>query len=432
MDVTLKHIVASAGLMAVLALLILGVACGSEPAEPTAAPAPSDTAVPQPTAQQAPTTAPSTPVPPTETPAPQAGESTPEVGNAVGNLAPDFTLRLLDGSELTSAQLREEGRPRIPLLPHRLVTDLPRRVTAPEQHLPRVCRQGRVLRDRHRPVGDSRRAGGPEGTRGVRLRHRLPGGQGHRRPTYPQAVEQDSHSRRRRHRVPRRIRRWGHGRVGTDPERPGRHQDGASVRPSGRTHAGRGRCAHGHGHRSSPADAYARPAADRHTCAHLHGNAYSNSGCIRYQVRSRWPRPQLLGFRHVVGSAGLLQGRWRARDGSARVGQRSRWNCLRDFAGCTCAGSDGNAGACSDRHARARSDCYAGACSDRHADACADSNTDAASYGYADACADCYADAAPYGDTDARAYGDARAAGGCGYRGGQSCIGVRAQARGRD
>ena len=57
-----------------------------------------------------------------------------------------------------------------------------------------------------------------------------------------------------------------------------------------------GRCAHGHGHRSSPADAYARPAADRHTCAHLHGNAYSNSGCIRYQVRSRWPRPQLLGF----------------------------------------------------------------------------------------------------------------------------------------
>ena len=111
MDVTLKHIVASAGLMTVLALLILGVACGSEPAEPTAAPAPSDTAVPQPTAQQAPTTAPSTPVPPTETPAPQAGESTPEVGNAVGNLAPDFTLRLLDGSELTSAQLREEGRP---------------------------------------------------------------------------------------------------------------------------------------------------------------------------------------------------------------------------------------------------------------------------------------------------------------------------------
>ena len=108
---TLKHIVASAGLMAVLALLILGVACGSEPAEPTAAPAPTDTAVPKPTAQQAPTTAPSTPVPPTETPAPQAGESTPEVGNAVGNLAPDFTLRLLDGSELTSAQLREEGRP---------------------------------------------------------------------------------------------------------------------------------------------------------------------------------------------------------------------------------------------------------------------------------------------------------------------------------
>ena len=111
MDVTSKQVAAPAALLAVLALLILGAACGSEPAEPMAAPAPSDTAVPQPTAQQAPTTAPSTPVPPTETPAPQAGESTPEVGNAVGNLAPDFTLRLLDGSELTSAQLREEGRP---------------------------------------------------------------------------------------------------------------------------------------------------------------------------------------------------------------------------------------------------------------------------------------------------------------------------------
>ena len=111
MDVTSKRIAAPAVLLAVLALLVLGAACGSEPAEPTAAPAPTDTAVPQPAAQQAPTTVPPTPVPPTETPAPQAGAFTPEVGIAVGNLAPDFTLRLLDGSELTSMQLREEGRP---------------------------------------------------------------------------------------------------------------------------------------------------------------------------------------------------------------------------------------------------------------------------------------------------------------------------------
>ena len=111
MDVTSNRIAASAVLLAVLAFLILGAACGPEPAEPTAAPAPTDTAVPQPTAQQAPTAAPLTPVPPTETPAPQASESTPEVGIAVGNLAPDFTIRLIDGTELTSMQLREEGRP---------------------------------------------------------------------------------------------------------------------------------------------------------------------------------------------------------------------------------------------------------------------------------------------------------------------------------
>ena len=111
MDVISKRVAVPVVLLAALAPLILGVACGSEPAEPTAAPVPTDTAVPQPAAQQAPTAAPPTPLPPTETPAPQVEESTPEVGIAVGNLAPDFTLRLVDGSELTSAQLREEGRP---------------------------------------------------------------------------------------------------------------------------------------------------------------------------------------------------------------------------------------------------------------------------------------------------------------------------------
>ncbi len=106
-----KRITIWVALLATLSLLVLGTACGSEPAEPTVAPAPTDTAVPQPTAQQAPTTTPPTAAPPTETPAPQVDESAPEVGIAVGNLAPDFKLRLQDGSELTSAQLREEGRP---------------------------------------------------------------------------------------------------------------------------------------------------------------------------------------------------------------------------------------------------------------------------------------------------------------------------------
>ena len=90
-----KRLPALAVAAASLVLLVLGAACGSEPAEPTAAPAPTDTAVPQ----------------PTETPASQTGESAPEVGINVGNLAPDFKLRLVDGTELTSAQLREEGRP---------------------------------------------------------------------------------------------------------------------------------------------------------------------------------------------------------------------------------------------------------------------------------------------------------------------------------
>ena len=109
---TFNRIKAPGVLLAALALLILGAACGSEPVEPTAEPAPVDTAAPQATAPPAPApTTPPTPAPPTETPAPRAGESTPEVGIAVGNLALDFTLRLVDGSDLTSAQLREEGRP---------------------------------------------------------------------------------------------------------------------------------------------------------------------------------------------------------------------------------------------------------------------------------------------------------------------------------
>ena len=108
-----RRITAPGALLAALALLVLGAACGSQ----LTGSAPADTPVPQMTrtAPTPPATAiPPTPAPtapPTEPPAPQAGESTPEVGNAVGNLAPDFTLRLADGSELTSTRLREEGRP---------------------------------------------------------------------------------------------------------------------------------------------------------------------------------------------------------------------------------------------------------------------------------------------------------------------------------
>ena len=113
MDVTVNRITAPGVLLAALALLILGAACGSGPAEP----APVDTALPQATRAAPPATPTATPptpaptAPPTGTPAPQADESTPEVGSAVGNLAPDFTLKLADGSELTSMHLQEAGRP---------------------------------------------------------------------------------------------------------------------------------------------------------------------------------------------------------------------------------------------------------------------------------------------------------------------------------
>ena len=33
------------------------------------------------------------------------------VGSSVGSIAPDFQVRLIDGSSVTSAALREEGRP---------------------------------------------------------------------------------------------------------------------------------------------------------------------------------------------------------------------------------------------------------------------------------------------------------------------------------
>ena len=113
MDMAVERITTLGAFPAALALFILGAACGSQ----STGPAPADTPVPQVTRTAPappPTAIPPTPAPtapPTETPAPQADESTPEVGNAVGNLAPEFTLRLADGSELTSTRLREEGRP---------------------------------------------------------------------------------------------------------------------------------------------------------------------------------------------------------------------------------------------------------------------------------------------------------------------------------
>ena len=75
---------------------------------PTATPTPRPTATPTPAPTATPTPRPTeTPTPePTATPAPQA-----DVGIEVGNLASEFALRLVDGTEITSTELRMEGRP---------------------------------------------------------------------------------------------------------------------------------------------------------------------------------------------------------------------------------------------------------------------------------------------------------------------------------
>ena len=78
----------------------------------TPVPQPTDTPTPAPTPTPVPTATPTpeptaTPTPePTPTPAPQA-----DVGNKVGNLSPEFALRLADGTEITATELRMEGRP---------------------------------------------------------------------------------------------------------------------------------------------------------------------------------------------------------------------------------------------------------------------------------------------------------------------------------
>ena len=102
-----------------------GIACETLPGAPSESPAtpvpqPTDTPVPAPTPTPAPTNTPTpaptatpTPVPtntptlePTATPAPQA-----DVGTKVGNLVPEFVLKLVDGTEITATELRMEGRP---------------------------------------------------------------------------------------------------------------------------------------------------------------------------------------------------------------------------------------------------------------------------------------------------------------------------------
>ena len=83
---------------------------------PTNTPTPAPTATPTPVPTNTPTPAPTatpTPVPtntptpePTATAAPQA-----DVGTKVGNLAPEFVLKLVDGTEITATELRMDGRP---------------------------------------------------------------------------------------------------------------------------------------------------------------------------------------------------------------------------------------------------------------------------------------------------------------------------------
>ena len=123
-----------------------GIACETLPGAPsqstaTPVPEPTATAVTQPTdtPTPAPTATPTprptdTPTPaPTATPTPRPrhsdrnadagphgysdartdsyGRAQADVGTNVGILAPEFTLRLVDGSEITATELRMEGRP---------------------------------------------------------------------------------------------------------------------------------------------------------------------------------------------------------------------------------------------------------------------------------------------------------------------------------
>ena len=83
---------------------------------PTDTPTPAPTATPTPAPTNTPTPAPTaTPTPvPTDTPTPEpTATAAPQadVGTNVGNLAPEFVLKLVDGTEITATELRMEGRP---------------------------------------------------------------------------------------------------------------------------------------------------------------------------------------------------------------------------------------------------------------------------------------------------------------------------------
>ena len=100
--------------VAVTAVAATRVQPTEAPANPTAPP-PQATAAP--TEASPPTAAPTaTPMtePPTPTVAAQptvAPVELPPVGTKVGDLSPDFTLKLLGGESVTSAQLRQSGQP---------------------------------------------------------------------------------------------------------------------------------------------------------------------------------------------------------------------------------------------------------------------------------------------------------------------------------